>query len=58
MRYPIWMFMFVFVIPPFALHAWATGQAKFDTLERRVLVSEHIISETPRGAVTISIRSL
>lgn len=30
MRYPLWAFLFVFMLPPFALHALLTGKATID----------------------------
>ena len=30
MRYPLWAFLFAFVLPPFALHAALVGKAGFD----------------------------
>ncbi|HWJ87264.1 MAG TPA: hypothetical protein VNS12_04260 [Pelagibacterium sp.] len=29
MRYPLWLFLFVFIVPPFALHAVLAGKASF-----------------------------
>ncbi len=29
MRYPLWAFLFVFLLPPFALHATLAGKAQF-----------------------------
>lgn len=40
MRYPIWLFMFVFVIPPSQLHAVLTGGARIEPVEKRVTVSQ------------------
>ncbi len=31
MRYPLVLFLFVFVVPPFALHALLTGRAALDS---------------------------
>lgn len=31
MRYPLWAFLFVFMLPPFAAHALLTGGARVDT---------------------------
>ncbi|UYQ71200.1 hypothetical protein OF122_14250 [Pelagibacterium flavum] len=30
MRYPLWAFLFVFLLPPFALHAALAGKAGFE----------------------------
>ncbi|MEQ8447719.1 MAG: hypothetical protein RIB57_17700 [Pelagibacterium sp.] len=30
MRYPLWAFLFVFLLPPFALHAALAGKAEFE----------------------------
>lgn len=30
MRYPLWAFLFVFLMPPFAVHAALTGKAGFE----------------------------
>ena len=30
MRYPLWAFFFVFLLPPFAAHALLTGSARLD----------------------------
>jgi|GEM_PF-3080941 len=38
MRYPIWMFIFAFVMPPFAAHALLTGAARIVPVEQRVTV--------------------
>lgn len=29
MRYPLWVFLFIFVLPPFTLHAALSGKARF-----------------------------
>lgn len=36
MRYPLWTFFFVFIMPPFAAHALLTGQASIMTTSQRV----------------------
>ncbi|GGF23178.1 hypothetical protein GCM10011321_13200 [Youhaiella tibetensis] len=28
MRYPLWAFLFLFMLPPFAVHALLTGKAE------------------------------
>jgi len=30
MRYPLWAFLFLFLLPPFAAHALLTGNARLD----------------------------
>ncbi|MFD1944117.1 hypothetical protein [Paradevosia shaoguanensis] len=30
MRYPLWAFLFVFMLPPFAAHALLSGNATLD----------------------------
>lgn len=30
MRYPLWAFLFVFLMPPFAVHAALAGKAGFE----------------------------
>ncbi len=30
MRYPLWAFIFVFLLPPFALHAALVSKAEFE----------------------------
>ena len=31
MRYPLWAFLFIFIMPPFAVHALLSDKASFDT---------------------------
>ncbi|WP_158541546.1 hypothetical protein [Pelagibacterium lacus] len=42
MRYPLWAFLFVFVVPPFALHAVLAGKAGFEpaAAEMRLAAAE------------------
>lgn len=43
MRYPLFLFVFVFVIPPFAVHALLTGKAVIDSKP----VASTTLSATP-----------
>lgn len=54
MRYPIWMFMFAFVMPPFAAHALLTGKAQIEAPERRVTVTRPAATDPHRG-ITIAV---
>lgn len=56
MRYPIWMFMFVFVMPPFAAHALLTGAARIVPAERRVTVVRQAVVN-PSQAIAALLRS-
>lgn len=40
MRYPLWLFIFIFVLPPFAAHALLTGKAE---IEPRQHVAEQAV---------------
>lgn len=54
MRYPLWMFLFVFVMPPFAAHALLTGKARIEPLENRVTVIRHGVPEHGRFVVILA----
>lgn len=57
MRYPIWMFLFAFVIPPFSAHALLVGKARIDPPEKRTQVSVQVASGHTQ-AVKISMVSI
>jgi hypothetical protein len=40
MRYPLWAFFFVFVIPPFTAHALLVGKAEVRPAVQSVAVAE------------------
>lgn len=56
MRYPIWMFMFLFVMPPFAAHALFTGAARIVPMEKRVTVVRQVVVN-PSQAIAAWLRS-
>ncbi len=54
MRYPLWMFLFVFVMPPFAAHALLTGKARIEPLENRVTVTRQSVPEHGRSVIILA----
>lgn len=40
MRYPLWAFLFVFVLPPFAAHAALSGRAAFIGKPPAIMLSQ------------------
>lgn len=54
MRYPIWMFLFVFVMPPFAAHALLTGKARVEPIESRVTVTRYSVPQNDRSVIILA----
>ena len=48
MRYPLILFLFVFVIPPFIAHALLTGRAAVATSPGNLLEAQVATSDTTR----------
>lgn len=57
MRYPIWMFLFVFVIPPFTLHAVLVGKAGFAPRPENTLIIRPAATAPLSASITISPRA-
>lgn len=47
MRYPMWLFLFVFIVPPFALHAVLAGKASVIDTPSVVITAAATVSQTP-----------
>lgn len=53
LKYPLWAFMFLFIIPPFTFHAYLVGKAEFVTPPKIEFNLYQILSKEDKKRETI-----